>query len=340
MKKLTRAERTALCQSEDATIKAYLSDVESGRIGALYQAGRGASLEPRADATLVSYAGTLSRLRKHLGSVSWPEVTEELLQSFIDLEGRSANTARQNRACLRGFFLWLVDEEVFTAKRNPARFLRAPKAQPSKRPPVADHIWLQVMGSAIDPDDRLSLGLGYYCGLRREEIGDLRPEQVDPMHKRILFIERKGGKTKDGLEYGELVGVLCDKLPHLAPGAQDWVQLMEFYAKYRQGEPTLVPDGGVQQVGQRLSDRLEHKVFPAAGLPADSFTYHMLRHSFGTNMALAGVEDRIIADQMSHSDRSTTEGYIHGAGQIAAWRKRNAGSSAAAQAWAERTGRP
>jgi integrase len=53
-----------------------------------------------------------------------------------------------------------------------------------------------------------------------------------------------------------------------------------------------------------------------------TFTPHSLRHSFGTNMALSGMELDHIADQMSHSSIETTMRYRNMAGQIKAWRRR------------------
>ena len=336
MAKLTRAERELLCYHEDPDIAEYLTSIEDGTVGALYEGGRGASLDPRKDGTLREYRCTLASCWAYLDGVSWQDATKADLEDFIHRPvglaetPRGLNTATKERSALRGFYKHLRTYErvQFRSLRDdPAAFVRVDPERlrrPEERVPVEDHQWLAVIGcSSLAVDDRLWLGLGYYVGLRREEICTLEPSAIDPLRKRIRFVDRKGGKTKTGLEYGQLVEVLCDHRPEVADGARDWLELVEFYGKYRQGERTLVPDEGVANVGQRLIDRLDHHILPAAGLPHKAFTPHSLRHSFGTNMALCGMELDYIADQMSHSSIETTMRYRNMAGQIEAWRKRN-----------------
>ena len=340
--KLTRDQRIALTEHPDADIAAYLTAIETGRVGVIYEGGRGASIKPRGNATLVSYQGTLSKLYEFLqrqsstGDVSWADVTEAQLEDYLHrtLSGgpmhRGIATATQNRTCIRGFYKYLraYDRVPFTRPDDdPSAFVRIDPdrlRRADERQPITDADWLAVIRSPrLATDDRLALGLGYYCGLRREEIVTVAPRAIDPLHKRILFVDRKGGKTKTGLEYGELVELLCDERPEVAHGARDWVGLVEMYARYRDGENTLVPDHGVANVGQRFNDRLTHHILKDAGLARDAFTPHSLRHSFGTNMALCGLDLHVIADQMSHTSTETTMRYVNMAGQIKAFRKRN-----------------
>ena len=333
MNKLTRDEREALTKHTDPDIQAFLMAVENGRIGVIYKGGRGNSRKPRQDGTLVSYAGTLKRLHEYLDGPSWQDVTERDLEDFLhrplpDDGPRSMTTAVQYLSVLRNFYAYLMAYrrvEFATPDDNPSAFVRLDEERLKRaedRLPVSDDQWMAVVGSPLAVDDRLALGLGYYVGLRREEIVTVAPHAIDPLRKRILFVDRKGGKTKTGLEYGELVGVLQDHRPEVADGAEDWIDLVEFYARSRHGEDTLVPGYGVKHAGQRLRDRLQHTILPGAGLHPGAFTPHALRHSFGTNLALAGVPLERIADQMSHSSTETTMRYINAAGQIAAWRKR------------------
>ena len=331
---LTRDERAALCEHADADIAAFLTSVETGRVGVVHASGgRGESRRPRADNTVVSYAGTLARLHDHLDGPDWQDVTERELEDFLhrpldDGRARSISSAQQNLSAIRNFYRWLAAYkrvDFATPDDNPAAFVRLESdrlARAAERLPVTDAQWLAVVHSPLALDDRVALGLGYYVGLRRSEIVTVAPHAIDPLHRRILFVDRKGGKTKMGLEYGELVGVLQDHRPEVADGADEWIELVESYARSRRGEATLVPDQGVKDPGQRLRDALEGTILPNAGLARDAFTPHSLRHSFGTNMALAGMDIERIADQMSHSTTETTLRYVNAAGQIAAWRRR------------------
>ena len=332
--RLSRDERVAFCDHVDPDIAAFLTAVETGRIGGIATAGgRGAGRQPRTDATLVSYAGTLGHLYDHLDAPMWDDVTEADIEGFLHRpldtgRPRSVSSAQQNLSVIRNFYRWLdayrrVDFD--TPDDNPAAFVRLDAGRlrrATERMPVTDAQWNAVMRSDLAVDDRVALGLGYYIGLRREEIVTLAPHAIDPLHQRILFVDRKGGKTKMGLEYGELVGVLQDHRPEVAAWTDEWIELVESYARSRHDEATLIPDYDVKHPGQHLADRLEDHVLPGAGLAPNAFTIHGLRHSFGTNMALAGMDIERIADQMSHSTIETTLRYVNAAGQIAAWRKR------------------
>lgn len=78
----------------------------------------------------------------------------------------------------------------------------------------------------------------------------------------------------------------------------------------------LAPDGGASGVfwGQRgpLSVRgiqsLIEKLAHHARLP--DLTCHVLRHTFGHNLAVAGVPIQVIADLMGHESLETTRGYV------------------------------
>ena len=56
------------------------------------------------------------------------------------------------------------------------------------------------------------------------------------------------------------------------------------------------------------------KALAAARLPA-TFSFHDLRHTFGTTMARAGVEVGTIQAWLGHADLATTQLYMHYAPQ-------------------------
>ena len=60
---------------------------------------------------------------------------------------------------------------------------------------VPEAVWRQVWFSELDDSDRVALGLGYLCGLRRREIVRLSAGNfLDDGH--LTGIERKGGKVE------------------------------------------------------------------------------------------------------------------------------------------------
>src|SRR5262249_10877161 len=61
---------------------------------------------------------------------------------------------------------------------NPAVLAGRPRVHNRQPRPVDDDTWLSVWTSDLPIEGRVALGLGFYCGLRREEVVRLRANQV------------------------------------------------------------------------------------------------------------------------------------------------------------------
>lgn len=311
---MTEDERTRLCIHEDPAIQGFLAGLATGSAGT--------NRKPKSTETIESYRGTLDRLCAWK-TADWDRLTTDDLWEYINLPsavtGRpiSQNTVCQRRSAVVQFFRWLYRKGVIES--DTTEELGSPGQAETDRHPVSDADWVKLASSDMSPDDRLVLGLGYYCGMRREEIVTLTPQAINPLLEKIMFFARKGGKTKRGLGYGALIRILQQGLPHLAVGADEWVDIVESYARLRAHELHLWPAALGKNDGQRLRDRLEHHTLPAAGLDSRAFTPHQLRHSFATNMILCGMPIEILADAMSHSKIETTRAYIDMTNQVEAW---------------------
>lgn len=288
--------------------------------------------KPASANTVTSYGTTLRGLERWLGG-DWAEATEDVLWDFINRpkpngEPRSQNTVCNNRAAVVSFYRYAHKRGLVDS--DPTEYLGSPGQADTNREPVSDAEWINVWETAKAPDDRLGLGLGYFCGLRLGEIVSLEPTAIDPLHRKIRFLHRKGGKTKKGLEYGALCKALSTHLPAVAFGVEEWLEMVEAYARFRADMPTLMAfpssRGGVdiKNTGQWFRNRLEHHVLPDAGLEGGLFTPHNLRHSFATNMIRCGLPIEVLADQMSHASIETTRLYVDMTNQVDTWYKRAA----------------
>ncbi len=140
---------------------------------------------------------------------------------------------------------------------------------------------------------KTALSLIYSCGLRRSELLNLKPNDIDS--KRCLVIVRQAKGKKDRII------PLSIKILAL---------LREYYAAYK---PTVYLFEG-QVKGQPYDERSLANVLSLAVEKAGiqkSVTLHWLRHSYATHLLEAGTDLRYIQTLLGHSSSRTTEIYTH-----------------------------
>lgn len=137
------------------------------------------------------------------------------------------------------------------------------------------------------------LSLIYCCGLRRSELLNLRPADIDSGRK-VLWIRNAKGRKDRIAPLPEIMIIL----------------LREYYKKYR---PKVFLFEG-QKAGERYSEKSINEVFHQAvakskiSKPA---TLHWLRHSYATHLLEKGTGIRYIQELLGHKSSKTTEIYTH-----------------------------
>jgi site-specific recombinase XerD len=132
----------------------------------------------------------------------------------------------------------------------------------------------------------------YSGGLRRSELINLRPEDIDSERKLIKIRDSKGKKDR--------YTILSDKLLFL---------LREYHNRYR--PVNWLFEG---QSGNRYSASSIENIFRAAVKKAGIGKYvtpHSLRHSFATHLLEQGINLRYIQEILGHNSSKTTEIYTH-----------------------------
>lgn len=278
-----------------------------------------ARLSPR---TLRTYRTTLDAYLKWLGERPLSDIKFDDVEDFGNRHRRgrppAAATARKDIVCVRQLHEWAHERDLPIRRVSRAR---APKVIDRNPKPIDDDIWLALWTSPIPTVDRLWLGLGYFCGLRRIEIVTIGAEAIDFDRGHMSFV-RKGGSTQP-IEYVEMIDVVADSLPHLAESGREFIGVLHEYARDRVDDEFLYPDatGNPELDGNRLNKRLYRHLCPVADIPSESVTPHRLRHSCATNLLRAGVEPHFIMDALSHADIGTTMRYMKTSGQLARWRR-------------------
>lgn len=266
--------------------------------------------------TLQNYAKWLNG--RPLASVRPKDVTEFGRRPRPRTSTPSANTVRRDVVAVRLLHQWCYENDH--AEVRPVSTAVAPKVPKPHPKPIADDVWRALWGADLVDDDRLWLGLGYFCGLRRAEIVTIAPHEVKPQSG-LMDFERKGG-SYHALEYVECVESVDEELPWLTMGhAQRFLDILHETAVKREnlGATYLWYDsiGHVENDGNRLNKRLDRFLVPRHDLPPGSITPHMLRHSCATNLCRAGHELEFVQIQLSHSSIEITQRYMNMSGQMA-----------------------
>src|SRR5690606_7651537 len=135
----------------------------------------------------------------------------------------------------------------------------------------------------------IMLSLIYSCGLRRSELLNLKPTDIDSRRKWVVIRQSKGKKDR--------VGPLSEKILPI---------LRRYYKLYK---PVLWHFEG-QNEGEQYSAKGLENVFKQALTKAHinrPATLHWLRHSYATHLLESGTDLRYIQDLLGHKSSKATE---------------------------------
>jgi len=137
------------------------------------------------------------------------------------------------------------------------------------------------------------LSLIYACGLRRSELLNLKPADIDSKRHLLIIKNAKGRKDR--------VAPIPEKLIE---------QLREYYKKFR--PQTWLFEGqkkGKQYTATSLQQVLKDSL-KKCGINKP-VTLHWLRHSYATHLLESGTDLRYIQELLGHKSSKTTEIYTH-----------------------------
>jgi integrase/recombinase XerD len=137
------------------------------------------------------------------------------------------------------------------------------------------------------------LALIYACGLRRSELLNLIPANIDSKRELLLIKEAKGKKDRVAPLPEKMIEMLRAYYKEYRP--KTWL-----FEGARPGEPYSA--NSLQQVFRRAASK--SRITKVA-------TLHTLRHSYATHLLENGVDLRYIQEILGHKSSKTTEIYTH-----------------------------
>ncbi|NQU87267.1 MAG: tyrosine-type recombinase/integrase [Mariniphaga sp.] len=140
---------------------------------------------------------------------------------------------------------------------------------------------------------RTMLSLIYACGLRRSELLNLKPTDVDSKRGLLIIRQAKGKKDR------------------VVPISEKVIEMLRTY--YKLFKPKIWLFEG-QESGTRYSEKSLQSVLKQALAKANNIkpvTLHWLRHSYATHLLENGTDLRYIQEILGHKSSKTTEIYTH-----------------------------
>jgi len=215
--------------------------------------------------------------------------------------GISPVSATRKLSSLRGFFRYLVLEEIIPA--SPTSVINNPRT--GKTLPTVlsvqdvEKLLSQVPGSTpMETRDRAIIECLYSCGLRASEAVNLLMNQID-LSSRFLKIRGKGNKERI-VPVGEEAAWWLDRYIRKA---------RPLFLKKAKSYYCFLGRGGRPISRQRLWQIIKECAMKA-GISQDVYP-HVLRHSFATHLLEGGADLRAVQMLLGHSDISTTQIYTH-----------------------------
>jgi len=150
-----------------------------------------------------------------------------------------------------------------------------------------------ILSAPKNTKHKVMLSLIYACGLRRSELLNLKPANVDSKRRLLIIINAKGKKDR--------VVPISDKIIEM---------LRNYYKMYK---PKVWLFEG-QTNGERYSETSLQEVLKTAISSAKirkPVSLHWLRHSYATHLLESGVDLRYIQELLGHKSSKTTEIYTH-----------------------------
>ena len=258
-------------------------DMDVGGLVASFEASLRAS--GRADKTIAVYLNTV---RAYVATVDPIHAKPADIESWLVALGVGNKTMGQYLIRLRQFHKWLIREDHRID--NPIDRINPPKVAPNKPRPLPEQ-YLHAMWALADPQERAWIVLGLYCGLRASEAVNVKVEDV--VDGPSLRIVGKGGRTR-------IVPLRPEVLEALQ--ASGWPPAGRFF-----------PKAGPKSASTRIG-----KLLRQVGCPP-LYSFHSLRHSFGTAAYKASRDIRLVQELLGHSSLQTTQAYVSFDDEQARW---------------------
>lgn len=218
-------------------------------------------------------------------------------EAAVPEHGISAASRARKLSAIKSFYKYLtVRTKQLT--RNPVADLEYPKLRKSLPKYLTMEESARLLQAVSGPNEKRDyaiLMLFLNCGIRRSELVGLN--LTDVYEDRIRVV---GKGNKERIVY---FGSACRK------AIDDY--LVERSKKVLTDNKALFGSRDNNRISVSAVHRLVKKALLQAGLDADQFSAHKLRHTAATMMLSGGVDVKTVQEVLGHENLNTTQIYTH-----------------------------
>ena len=261
--------------------------------------------------TIRNYRHYLNRFNNWLAKENIRQTLKDINQDivrgyrvYLANKGLGRRTQGYHAIALRSFLKWLIknDYQVMAPDK-----IDLPKVEERQvkflTGEMVDRLLNAPSLSTIQGKrDKAILEVLFSTGLRVSELVKLDKDKID-LNRREFGIIGKGGKARVVF----LSSRACEWLKKYLDERNDHYQPV-FIRHKGKLDPTT-PDEKMR-LTPRSVQRMIKKYVRKVKLPVDA-TPHVLRHSFATDLLMAGADIRSVQEMLGHKNISTTQIYTH-----------------------------
>lgn len=218
------------------------------------------------------------------------EITSEDLikfNNYIQANGYSSSFQNQVASGLKLFFDRIHKKKFDTGKiERPRREHKLPNV-------LCKEEVKHLLSAPVNIKHRVMLSLIYACGLRRSELLNLQPADIDSKRGLIIIRQSKGNK---------------DRIVPLPPKILE--MLRNYFRACRPAKWLFEGHIRANQYSPASLAKVLKKSAVKAGI-TKPVSLHWLRHSYATHLLEQGTDLRIIQELLGHKSSKTTEIYTH-----------------------------
>lgn len=247
-------------------------------------------------------------IRENLTDIN-PDVIRSFRVFLSNLPGENKNQMSRNTQgyhviAMRSFLKWLIKNdyavmapdkiELPKISERQVKFLNGEQVDRLLNAPSQD----SIQGKR----DKAILEMLFSTGLRVSELTKLNRDEIN-LERREFGVIGKGGKARVVF----LSQRACDWLVKYLNARDDNYEPLFIHHK---GKVDPATSGSKMRLTPRSVQRMVKKYSHKMKLPVD-VTPHVMRHSFATDLLMAGADIRSVQEMLGHKNISTTQIYTH-----------------------------